>query len=207
MTEYNSLKDTLLDNTRKAGGGLGLYLLLAVNGKAALCCMLGTAFSYLYLFWLCADIDRFKGDDLVPWWEADKVEPAPLRALAKLAAAYYHALQPRLLVPFAMALLATAYNRISDQPLDLFYEACLLGGFLSYKIGLLFKLVGELTPKEYGDGPSRPQVEFVEDELDQWGRPKRPIAVSPIAVLPKDQQEAAEKQLNETLDKIKNVMR
>lgn len=41
----------------------------------------------------------------------------------------------------------TWYVPHQGPQLDLLHEGCLLGGFLSYKIALLVKLVDELTPK------------------------------------------------------------
>jgi hypothetical protein len=38
--------------------------------------MLGTAFSYGYMWLLCQDVDSVKGTDIVPYWEADKVRKA-----------------------------------------------------------------------------------------------------------------------------------
>jgi len=73
MQEYAALKQQLLNNTRKSGGAIGLYLLLTVNGAAALAAMIGTAASYAYLVWLCRDVDNEKPTDTVPVWEANKV--------------------------------------------------------------------------------------------------------------------------------------
>lgn len=42
---------------------------------------------------------------------------------------------------------------------------------------------------------SRPQVEKIEDELDQWGRPKKKLITSPIEAMPADAQEKAYKEL------------
>jgi hypothetical protein len=76
MKEYGALKAELLDNTRKAGGALGAYLLLTAGGGPALACMAGAAGSYFYFAWLCRDVDAVQGTDTVPIWEANKVRPA-----------------------------------------------------------------------------------------------------------------------------------
>jgi hypothetical protein len=73
MQEYAALKAQLLDNTRKSGGAIGLYLLLTVNGGAALAAMVGAAASYGYLTWMCRDVDNVMPTDTVPIWEANKV--------------------------------------------------------------------------------------------------------------------------------------
>jgi hypothetical protein len=73
MQEYAALKQQLLDNTRKSGGAIGLYLLLTVNGAAALAAMIGAAASYAYLSWMCRDVDNVKPTDTIPIWEANKV--------------------------------------------------------------------------------------------------------------------------------------
>jgi hypothetical protein len=73
LQEYAALKKQLLDNTRKSGGAIGLYLLLTVNGQAALLAMTGAAASYGYLLWLCRDVDNVRPTDEVPIWEANKV--------------------------------------------------------------------------------------------------------------------------------------
>ena len=67
--------------------------------------------------------------------------------MAKLAAAYRAAFQPRLLVLVGLALVMFAYNRLAEEPLPLVYQGCVLGGFLSYKAALIVKLIDELTPK------------------------------------------------------------
>lgn len=73
LQEYAALKQQLLDNTRKSGGAIGAYLLLTVNGTAALLAMIGAGASYGYLMWLCRDVDAVQGTDVVPIWEANKV--------------------------------------------------------------------------------------------------------------------------------------
>lgn len=73
LQEYAALKQQLLNNTRKSGGAIGLYLLLTVNGAAALAAMIGTAASYAYFSWLCRDVDNVQPTDTVPVWEANKV--------------------------------------------------------------------------------------------------------------------------------------
>jgi hypothetical protein len=78
LEEYQQLKQQLLDNIRKSGGALGLYLLLTVNGEATLWCMLGTAASYGYFLWLCHDVDSVKPTDTVPIWEANRVSSSGL---------------------------------------------------------------------------------------------------------------------------------
>lgn len=67
------MKQQLLDNTRKSGGAIGAYLLLTVNGTAALLAMIGAGASYAYLLWLCRDVDAVSPTDTVPIWEANKV--------------------------------------------------------------------------------------------------------------------------------------
>jgi hypothetical protein len=73
VQEYTALKEQLLDNTRKSGGAIGAYLLLTVNGTAALLAMIGAGASYGYMLWLCRDVDAVKGTDTVPIWEANRV--------------------------------------------------------------------------------------------------------------------------------------
>jgi hypothetical protein len=40
---------------------------------------------------------------------------------------------------------------------------------------------------QFGEEAKRPTVEKIEDELDQWGRPKKRLA-NPIDVMPDDMQ-------------------
>ncbi|GLC49332.1 hypothetical protein PLESTB_000207600 [Pleodorina starrii] len=185
--EYQGLKDQLLDNTRKCGAVVAAYLLLTVDGQAALCALLGSAAGYAYLSLLYRDVDSYTGDTVVPMVEADQIENTLLRRAAKLGCAYRQALQPRLLVPVALAGLGAAYNRVAgpEASLDLVHQGCLLGGFLSYKLALLIKLVDDLTPKTYVDSTdTRPRLEPIEDELDMFGRPKRRTLRMPTEVLP-----------------------
>ncbi|KXZ47348.1 hypothetical protein GPECTOR_36g71 [Gonium pectorale] len=217
MKEYQGLKDQLMDNTRKSGAVVAAYLLLTVDGQAienafqthypliqaALCTLLGTAASYAYLSWLYRDVDSYTADTVVPMMEAEKVEPGwcvgrreetcgrientLLRRLAKLGCAYRQALQPRLLVPVALAAGCAAYNRLvgPEASLDTLHQGCLLGGFLAYKLALVVKVADDLTPKTYADAAeSRPRVEPIEDELDMFGRPKRRTVRMPTEALP-----------------------
>eukprot|EP00775_Hariotina_reticulata_P010099 gene10099-10255_t len=162
LQEYAALKQQLLNNTRKSGGAIGLYLLLTVNGAAALAAMIGTAASYTYLSWLCRDVDNVQPTDTVPIWEANKIENVLLRRAAKLKAAYQAALKPRLLVPVGLGLLIAVYNAVADEQLPLVYSGCLLLGFFSHKVALVVKL-------SFAEQPERPVIEKFEDELDQWG--------------------------------------
>lgn len=147
MAEYGMLKVKLLDKTRTGAGFLALYLLATVDGEAALCALLGASAGYGYLLWLCHDIDSVKGTDTVPAWEADKIEVPLLRGAAKVVAAYRQALKPRLLVPVALATCMGLYNALAPEPLETLYEGCLLLGFLTYKFGLVSKVVDDLMPK------------------------------------------------------------
>ncbi|GIL63361.1 hypothetical protein Vafri_17430 [Volvox africanus] len=72
MKEYQGLKDQLQDNTRKCGAVVAAYLLVTVDGQAALCALLGSAASYGYLSWLFRDVDSYTGSTVVPMMEADK---------------------------------------------------------------------------------------------------------------------------------------
>eukprot|EP00879_Flechtneria_rotunda_P022186 GHRR01023409.1.p1 GENE.GHRR01023409.1~~GHRR01023409.1.p1 ORF type:complete len:275 (+),score=79.98 GHRR01023409.1:404-1228(+) len=200
MQEYAALKQQLLNNTRKSGGAIGLYLLLTVNGAAALAAMLGAAGSYAYFSCLCRDVDSVKPTDTVPIWEANKIQNVLLRRAAKVKAAYQAALQPRLLVPVGLACLIGIYNAVSEEPLPLVYTGCFLLGFLSHKAALIVKLVDDLTPKSFMPEAQRPVVERFEDELDQWGRPKKKLA-NPIDVMPEDQQQKAYEQLEKQMEK------
>jgi hypothetical protein len=55
------------------------------------------------------------------------------------------------------------------------------------------------TPQSYGSkGESRPKLETIDDELDQWGRPKK-AARTPIDALPEDAQAKALEQLEKQM--------
>jgi hypothetical protein len=73
LQEYEALKASLLGTTRKAGGGLAAYLLLAVDGSAALCALLGSAAASVYLLWLFRDVEAYNADSRVPMMEAEQV--------------------------------------------------------------------------------------------------------------------------------------
>lgn len=185
IQEYEGLKQQLLDNTRKSGGFVALYLLLAVNGQAALAASLGTVFSYVYMKWIIADVDAVKATDRVALSEAKQIELPGLRSMATLAAVYSHALRPRLAVPLSLGLLVAAYNRMAGEPLPLLYDGCLLAGFLSYKGALGTAVVQALSPKSYAKSNSRrPVLENIPDDLDQWGRPRRRATPLPTVVMP-----------------------
>jgi hypothetical protein len=44
-----------------------------------------------------------------------------------------------------------------------------------------------LPPQSFSEPAKRPTVEKIEDELDQWGRPKKKLS-NPIDVMPDDMQ-------------------
>ncbi|KAG2452284.1 hypothetical protein HYH02_003308 [Chlamydomonas schloesseri] len=187
MKEYQGLKDQLMDNTRKCGAVVAAYLLVTADGPAAICALLGSAASYAYLALLYRDVDSYKGDTVVPLVEAEEIDNAALRNVAKLLAAWRQALNGRLLVPVGLAVAGAGYNALAgpEAQLDLLHQGCLLGGFLSYKLALLIKLVDELTPKTFVDTTdTRPRLEQVEDELDMYGRPKRRVIKMPTEALP-----------------------
>lgn len=192
MQEYAALKERLLRGARTAGGVVGLYLLFAVDGEAALCALVGAAAGYGYLLLLIRDVDAVTGETEVPLWQAEALEaPGPVVAAAKLAAAYRHALQPRLLVPVALAATLAGVAAVAGGPVERLDAGCLLLGFLCYKGGLLGKLWEDLAPKAYGSGRTRPRVEPIEDGLDVYGRPKKRMA-QPTDVLPENAKERAE---------------
>lgn len=79
--------------------------------------------------------------------------------MAKVGAAYRHALQPRLLVLVAVAALAAAWNQLNpDQALDAAHQGSLLGGFLMYKVPLVLLVADDNLPKvrAAGEAPLLP---------------------------------------------------
>jgi len=180
MQEYQALKDSILSTTRKAGGGFAAYLLFTVSGTAALCALIGSAASNLYLLLLFRDVDLVTGEDKVALWEADYIENPLVRAFAKFIAAYSHALKPRLLVLVGLGAITAAINQFPESgvQVDLLHQSCLLGGFLTYKTPLILKIIDENTPKTFrGDEMSRPLIDKFDPELDldQWGRPRKSV--------------------------------
>ena len=104
--------------------------------KAAVAELVGAAASYGYLRWLMRDVDSLAPGDPVALRLAEAVQPRPLRWLAKLGAAYSHALRPRLLVLVGLAAACAAVNAggdPGDPPLGLVELGCCTAGFLSYK--------------------------------------------------------------------------
>ncbi|KAF5837044.1 hypothetical protein DUNSADRAFT_4924 [Dunaliella salina] len=167
MKEYAQLKNDLIGGTRKSGGVLAAYLLLTVDAEAAVAALAGAAASNAYIAWLCKDVDNVKPTDRVPMWEAEAVENEYERKFKKLLAAYWHALKPRLLVPVALAALGWAgHQAVSVSPegmeeplLDSFHQACLLLGFLCYKVPLFLRVGDANVPKGYNAEESgRPMI-------------------------------------------------
>lgn len=54
--------------------------------------------------------------------------------------------------------------------------------------------------QSFGPVAERPVIEKFDDELDQWGRPKKKLA-NPIDVMPEDQQQKAYEQLEKQMEK------
>jgi len=186
----------------------------------------GAAGSSLYVSLLIRDVDGVQPTDSVPIWEANRIESPLLRRLAKIAASYRAALRPRLLVPLALALGVAAFNAAAPEPLPLVDEGCVLAGFLSYKVALLIKVADAQWPAsrrtrgapvlggayrdmvgdadgvgEGGGGRSRPMIERFDDDLDQWGRPKKRVVTMPTEALPPEQRKKAEEQLEEEYER------
>merc|ERR1712136_676755 len=89
---------------------------------------------------------------------------------AKGLGAYQAALQPRLLVPVALAAGAWYYNQTAETPLGLVEGGCRLLGFGSYKLALVIELWESLKPRpktraelDREARPSLPQLEDVDD--------------------------------------------
>lgn len=199
MKEYAQLKNDLIGGTRKSGGVLAAYLLLTVDAEAAVAALAGAAASNAYIAWLCRDVDNVKPTDRVPMWEAEAVENDFERKFKMLLAAYWYALNPRLLVPVALAALGWAgHQAVSVSPegveeplLDSFHQACLLLGFLCYKVPLFLRVGDANVPKGYNSEESgRPMIYRVEDTLDQWGRPKKSTLRMPTEALPEQDRES-----------------
>lgn len=83
MTEYQELKDMLFNRTKRYGGLLAGYLLLAVSAEAAACAFLGMGASLLYLTVLYRDVDAVQPTDKVPMMEAEKIQQPVQRNLTK----------------------------------------------------------------------------------------------------------------------------
>lgn len=171
---YEALKTKLLKRTQRGGTFLTLYIFLVVNSVAALCCMLGVGGSYLYLWLLIKDVDARDVEDggSTRVLDAEEVESRVGRFVSKAFAGYMEALNPRLLVPAALAAAAWLYNQNAEPEvqLGLLEEGCLILGFASYKLALGSEIWDSLKPKAKTaeeiareSRPMLPQLEDVED--------------------------------------------
>jgi hypothetical protein len=169
MDEYAELKAVLLRRTWRFGALFAGYLALSVSAESAAAELVGAAAGYAYMLLLIRDADALTPESSVPLKAAQAVEPAPARAVAKLIAAYRHALSPRLLIPAALIAGAAAWNAAAapaDQ-IGLLEQGCALGGFASYKVALLLKTYDDLKPRAKTDEEMmqalRPRLAKVED--------------------------------------------
>lgn len=168
LQEYEELKSVLLRRTWRFGTLFAGYLLLTVSAEAAFLELIGAATSYGYFLLLISDTEKLQGDTIVPLQKAEEIEPAGLRNIAKLAAAYQQALTPRLLIPVGLVAACAAWNSaFPDMYIDVVNQGCLIGGFLSYKIALVLKVYDDLKPRALTEEErlqlSRPQLVEVED--------------------------------------------
>ena len=70
MQEYLELKRFLLRRTQRFATFLTVYIFLVAAGKAALCAAVGGASAYIYVAWLCRDVDNVSPNDDVPMLHA-----------------------------------------------------------------------------------------------------------------------------------------
>jgi hypothetical protein len=66
--------------------------------QAALCTAVGGVGSYVYMAWLCYNIDCITPDDEIPMMKANNIRDAWVRWFARVFAGLLQQLQPRLLV-------------------------------------------------------------------------------------------------------------
>lgn len=87
--------------------------------QAALCAALGGAASYVYVAWLCADVDRLTPNDDIPMARATNIRDPLARGAAKLFAGIRQQAQPRLLVrSTGLALLLPLIAHLSATPAE-----------------------------------------------------------------------------------------
>ncbi|KAL6745340.1 hypothetical protein V8C86DRAFT_2981247 [Haematococcus lacustris] len=185
MQEYAAMKSEMLSVSQNAGGIIATYLLVTVDGVAALCALAGSACGNLYLRLLCADVDSYVPGSKIAMDEAYKIEDPLTRSIAKVFAGYSHGLNRRLLVPIGLAVGVAVFNKLTDQSLDLLHQGCVLLGFLAYKAPLFLRVVKDNSPKSYQqEQMNRPIIEKFDDELDQFGRPKKSLYKMPTEALP-----------------------
>lgn len=98
MQEYLELKRFLLSRTQRFGLFISVYLLLVSSLEDALCCVLGTGASYLYVVLLCRYVDGLSSEADVPMIQADRIQQPWVRRLARLGAGLRQQAKPRLLV-------------------------------------------------------------------------------------------------------------
>lgn len=168
MKEYEEMKELLLGRTWKFGALFSVYLLLVVNGDAAVLQLVGSSVGYLYLRLLMKEVDEITPDTEIPMMNAEEIEVAFARNLSKLGAAYKQAARARLLLPVALAAGCSVWNAINpDAQIGIVEEGCLIGGFLGYKISLFLKIYDDLKPRlmtqEELMRASRPVLEDLED--------------------------------------------
>lgn len=97
--------------------------------QAALCAALGGVGSYVYVAWLCADVDRVSPNDDVPMVRANNIRDTWPRRFARLVAGVRQQLQPRLLVRDLCVCIAQPLRHALSHDymvLHLSFPSCLL---------------------------------------------------------------------------------
>jgi hypothetical protein len=150
LDEYQELKDMLLRRTWKFGALFSVYLFLVLpSTNASLLELLGCGAGYAYLWLLMRHVDSYDEDTDTPMFEAERIDAALLRNVAKVTVGYRYSLNPRLLIPVGLVVGCSLYNSVHDveSQIGLIEEGCLVGGFLGYKVSLITKVYDDLRPR------------------------------------------------------------
>ena len=182
LDEYKELKGMLLRRTWKFGALFSVYLFLVLpSTNASVMELLGCGAGYAYLWLLMRHVDSYNEETDTPMFEAERIDAALVRNVAKATVGYRYSLNPRLLIPVGLALGCFIYNNMHDaeSQLGLVEEGCLMGGFLGFKVSLITKVYDDLRPKvlsaEELMREKRPDLVEIDGDVDEsrlWEKKK-----------------------------------
>jgi len=176
LPEFETLKRRIFERTALASAvGTG-YCLIGFGNAVGASFALGTAGATLYLLLLTKSVEEYSSERLQGFEGVSRVQGAVPKLMLKVFEGSKLALlNERLLIPAALALMYSTWNKWGVG--EGMSGGGLLLGFLTYKVGFIAQIWEEFKSSMLADGnapQSRPTLHNVDDELDIYGKQRKP---------------------------------